>query len=207
MSETVKISVRNLVEFILREGDIDLRRTAGADKEQMQLGARIHRKIQRQMGSDYHAEVPLKMEVLCEGFTLCLEGRADGIIKREDEIVIDEIKGVLRELKYIEEPVAVHLAQAKCYAYMYASQNHLEEIQIQMTYCQMETEEIKRFLQTFSIEELKTWMEDVIKRYEKWAKFQMEWRKVSESPSDRFSFHMHTEKGRRNLRCLCIELF
>lgn len=48
MSETVKISVRNLVEFILREGDIDLRRTAGADKEQMQLGARIHRKIQRQ---------------------------------------------------------------------------------------------------------------------------------------------------------------
>ena len=79
----------------------------------MQLGARIHRKIQRQMGSDYHAEVPLKMEVLCEGFTLCLEGRADGIIKREDEIVIDEIKGVLRELKYIEEPVAVHLAQAK----------------------------------------------------------------------------------------------
>lgn len=171
MSETVKISVRNLVEFILREGDIDLRRTAGADKEQMQLGARIHRKIQRQMGSDYHAEVPLKMEVLCEGFTLCLEGRADGIIKREDEIVIDEIKGVLRELKYIEEPVAVHLAQAKCYAYMYASQNHLEEIRIQMTYCQMETEEIKRFLQTFSIEELKTWMEDVIKRYEKWAKF------------------------------------
>ena len=145
MSETVKISVRNLVEFILREGDIDQRRTAGADKEQMQLGARIHRKI----------------------------------IKREDEIVIDEIKGVLRELKYIEEPVAVHLAQAKCYAYMYASQNHLEEIQIQMTYCQMETEEIKRFLQTFSIEELKTWMEDVIKRYEKWAKFQMEWRKVS----------------------------
>ena len=121
MSETVKISVRNLVEFILREGDIDQRRTAGADKEQMQLGARIHRKIQRQMGSDYHAEVPLKMEVLCEGFTLCLEGRADGIIKREDEIVIDEIKGVLRELKYIEEPVAVHLAQAKCYAYMYAS--------------------------------------------------------------------------------------
>ena len=34
MNETVKISVRNLVEFILREGDIDLRRTAGADKEQ-----------------------------------------------------------------------------------------------------------------------------------------------------------------------------
>lgn len=199
MSETVKISVRNLVEFILREGDIDQRRTAGADKEQMQLGARIHRKIQRQMGSDYHAEVPLKMEVLCEGFTLCLEGRADGIIKREDEIVIDEIKGVLRELKYIEEPVAVHLAQAKCYAYMYASQNHLEEIRIQMTYCQMETEEIKRFLQTFSIEELKTWMEDVIKRYEKWAKFQIEWRKVSRESIRQIQFPYAYREGQKEL--------
>lgn len=199
MSETVKISVRNLVEFILREGDIDQRRTAGADKEQMQLGARIHRKIQRQMGSDYHAEVPLKMEVLCEGFTLCLEGRADGIIKRADEIVIDEIKGVLRELKYIEEPVAVHLAQAKCYAYMYASQNHLEEIRIQMTYCQMETEEIKRFLQMFSIEELKTWMEDVIKRYEKWAKFQMEWRKVSRESIRQIQFPYAYREGQKEL--------
>lgn len=199
MSETVKISVRNLVEFILREGDIDQRRTAGADKEQMQLGARIHRKIQRQMGSDYHAEVPLKMEVLCEGFTLCLEGRADGIIKQEDEIVIDEIKGVLRELKYIEEPVAVHLAQAKCYAYMYASQNHLEEIRIQMTYCQMETEEIKRFLQTFSIEELKTWMEDVIKRYEKWAKFQIEWRKVSRESIRQIQFPYAYREGQKEL--------
>lgn len=199
MSETVKISVRNLVEFILREGDIDQRRTAGADKEQMQLGARIHRKIQRQMGSDYHAEVPLKMEVLCEGFTLCFEGRADGIIKREDEIVIDEIKGVLRELKYIEEPVAVHLAQAKCYAYMYASQNHLEEIRIQMTYCQMETEEIKRFLQTFSIEELKTWMEDVIKRYEKWAKFQIEWRKVSRESIRQIQFPYAYREGQKEL--------
>ena len=69
MSETVKISVRNLVEFILREGDIDQRRTAGADKEQMQLGARIHRKIQRQMGSDYHAG---QMELLSGKMRLSL---------------------------------------------------------------------------------------------------------------------------------------
>ncbi len=114
MSEVVRISVRNLVEFILREGDIDNRRAAGADKEQMQLGAKIHRKIQRQMGADYHAEVSMKMHIPCEGFTLCLEGRADGIITAEDGIVIDEIKGVLRELTQIEKPVSVHLAQAKC---------------------------------------------------------------------------------------------
>ena len=39
----IRISVRNLVEFILRHGDID-NRTGGADKEAMQQGGRIHRK-------------------------------------------------------------------------------------------------------------------------------------------------------------------
>ena len=80
----------------------------------MQLGGRIHRKIQRQMGSDYHAEVPLKITVPCEGFAIQIEGRADGIQKTADGVVVDEIKGVLRELEYIEKPVGVHLAQAKC---------------------------------------------------------------------------------------------
>ena len=49
----IRISVRNLVEFILREGDIDNRTGGGQDPENMQMGSRIHRKIQRQMGSDY----------------------------------------------------------------------------------------------------------------------------------------------------------
>ena len=82
---------------------------------------------------------------------------------------------------------------------MYASQNHLEEIRIQMTYCQMETEEIKRFLQTFSIEELKTWMEDVIKRYEKWAKFQIEWRKVSRESIRQIQFPYAYREGQKEL--------
>ena len=56
----IRISVRNLVEFILREGDIDNRTGGGQDPENRQMGSRIHRKIQRQMGSDYQAEVPLR---------------------------------------------------------------------------------------------------------------------------------------------------
>ena len=76
----IRISVRNLVEFILREGNIDNRTGGGQDPENMQMGSRIHRKIQRQMGSDYQAEVPLKTEIVCDGFTLKIEGRADGLI-------------------------------------------------------------------------------------------------------------------------------
>ena len=136
----IRISVRSLVEFILRSGDID-NRIGGADKDAMQLGSRIHRKIQRRMGADYRAEVPLKYEIPCRGYVMLLEGRADGIIETEKGTVIDEIKGVFKELHALEKPVEVHLAQARCYAYMYASQHELDEIGVQMTYCNMENED------------------------------------------------------------------
>ena len=97
-SPMIRISVRNLVEFILREGNIDNRTGGGQDPENMQMGSRIHRKIQRQMGSDYQAEVPLKTEIVCDGFTLKIEGRADGLIHTKEQVMVDEIKGVLREL-------------------------------------------------------------------------------------------------------------
>ena len=128
----IRISVRNLVEFILRHGDID-NRTGGADKDAMQQGSRIHRKIQRQQGAEYRAEVPLRYQIPCDGFILSVEGRADGIIELPKRVVVDEIKGVFKDLKRLEEPQLLHLAQAKCYAYIYAEQNNLEEIAVQMT--------------------------------------------------------------------------
>ncbi len=56
---TVKISVRNLVEFIFREGDINSTGLGTKNTEAMQLGNKIHRKIQKRMGIGYEAEVPL----------------------------------------------------------------------------------------------------------------------------------------------------
>ena len=78
--KTVRVSVRNLVEFILREGDIDNRRTGMSDKDVMAMGGRLHRKIQRQMGADYHAEVAMKLQIPCGEFEIRVEGRADGVI-------------------------------------------------------------------------------------------------------------------------------
>ena len=111
----VRISVRDLVEFVLREGDIDNRKIGMSDKDVMAMGGKLHRKIQRQMGSDYHAETAMKLQIPCGEFDLRVEGRADGVIIKGDtsEVIIDEIKGILRDLSLIEQPVNVHLAQAK----------------------------------------------------------------------------------------------
>ena len=195
----IRISVRNLVEFILREGDIDNRTGGGPDPENMQMGSRIHRKIQRQMGSDYQAEVPLKTEIVCDGFTLKIEGRADGLIHTKEQVMVDEIKGVLRELDRVQEPAGIHLAQAKCYASMVAEQEGLDEIGVQMTYCQMETEEVKRFQYSYQSNELKVWFDEVIRQYKKWAKFQIEWRKARNASIKGIEFPFPYRKGQRDL--------
>ena len=195
----IRISVRNLVEFILREGDIDNRTGGGQDPENMQMGSRIHRKIQRQMGSDYQAEVPLKTEIVCDGFTLKIEGRADGLIHTKEQVMVDEIKGVLRELDRVQEPAGIHLAQAKCYASMVAEQEGVDEIGVQMTYCQMETEEVKRFQYSYQSNELKVWFDEVIRQYKKWAKFQIEWRKARNASIKGIEFPFSYRKGQRDL--------
>ena len=195
----IRISVRNLVEFILREGDIDNRTGGGQDPENMQMGSRIHRKIQRQMGADYQAEVPLKTEIVCDGFTLKIEGRADGLIHTKEQVMVDEIKGVLRELDRVQEPAGIHLAQAKCYAIMVAEQEGVDEIGVQMTYCQMETEEVKRFQYSYRSNELKVWFDEVIRQYEKWAKFQIEWRKARNASVKGIEFPFPYRKGQRDL--------
>lgn len=199
----IRISVRNLVEFILREGDIDNRISGGMDRDAMLMGSRIHRKIQRRMGSDYHAEVPLKKEVVFDGFHILVEGRADGIITEQDKaepgITIDEIKGVLRELRFIEKPEPLHLAQAKCYAAIYAEQKGLEKIDVQITYCQMESEEIRRFVQSFETEELIRWFYELIGKYEKWARFEIEWKKVRNASIHETEFPFSYRAGQRDM--------
>ena len=211
--KTVRISVRSLVEFILREGDIDNRSAGGPDKDAMLMGGRIHRKIQRSMGSEYHAEVSMKMLVPCGEFQIQIEGRADGVIikehKKKDrggketdgepDVIVDEIKGVLRELSHIDRPVNVHLAQAKCYAYFYAEQHDIDRIGVQMTYCHLDTEDIRRFNEVYTKQELKEWFDDLIIQYEKWARFQIEWKKKRDSSIRGLEFPFTYRAGQRDV--------
>lgn len=196
--QNIKISVRNLVEFILRSGDIDNRRGRGMQAEAMQEGSRIHRKIQRRMGASYHAEVPLKIEIPKENYHFMIEGRADGIIK-EERVTVDEIKGIYMDLSYLEEPIGVHLAQAKCYAYIYASQNDLEQIDVQMTYCNLDTEDIRRFVYSYEIDQLRTWFFDIVAEYEKWAEFQYQWRCIRQESIQDLPFPFSYREGQKEL--------
>ena len=199
--EQIKISVRNLVEFILRSGDLDNRKDRTPDKNAMQAGSRIHRKIQRKMGMDYHAEVPLRIIIEEERYQLVIEGRADGIIIEEENDIatIDEIKGMYMDFTYLTEPIEVHQAQAMCYAYIYAVQHDLKKMKIQMTYCNLDTEEIKRFLKVISFHELEKWFFDLIASYKKWADFSYDWRLKRQASIQNLEFPFPYRKGQKKL--------
>lgn len=223
MEHKIRISVRNLVEFILRSGDIDNRRGTMADKDAMLLGSKLHRKIQGRMGAAYQAEVFLKgtfygdlEEIEAEDFpqeegtsqkepniskqySITIEGRADGIIQEDNGVVVDEIKGIFRNLEYMEEPVPVHLAQAKCYAYLYAADHNLDQMTVQMTYCNLETEDIKRFRETYEFEELENWFFLILEEYKKWASWQIRWKQIRQASIRQIQFPFPYREGQRDL--------
>ncbi len=197
----IRVSVRNLVEFILRSGDIDNRRTTASDNA-MAEGSRIHRMIQRRMGAEYKAEVGLRGEFDVGAYKIVVEGRADGIITNPldtTQVTIDEIKGTYRDLHKMKEAVPVHVAQAKCYAYIYASQNSLEKIGVRMTYCQIETEEIRYFESEYTFDELEEWFLDVLHQYKKWADFQFEWKEKRQTSIKKIGFPFPYREGQKDL--------
>ncbi len=194
----IRISVRGLVEFVLRQGDIDNRHQTSSDNA-MQEGSRIHRMIQKRMGAEYQAEVSLKYTLIADGYTLLIEGRADGILNQEGKVTVDEIKGTYRDLNKMHAPLLLHVAQAKCYAYMYALREELPQISVRMTYCNLETEDIRYFYEDFSFAELAEWFEEVISEYRRWADYTWRWQGIRQSSIKGLPFPFPYREGQKEL--------
>ncbi|MBM7587795.1 Rad3-related DNA helicase [Bacillus pakistanensis] len=165
--EEIRISIRNLVEYVYSSGSIDHRFRVSSS---MTEGTRAHQKLQKNYHENDLIEESLKMELPFEEYTFILEGRSDGILFRENEVIIDEIKSTRKDLQEIsEDSYLVHWAQAKCYAYIYAKQNQLEQISVQLTYVHVETEKIKQFTKSYNQQELECFVEETVMKYEPFA--------------------------------------
>ncbi len=216
----ITTSVRGLVEFILRSGDIDNSKAVSPENA-MQEGGRIHRMIQRRMGAEYHPEVSLRYAYATPAYDIIIEGRADGIIfqpigdsdqmleitdhtipealRDNFTVTIDEIKGTYKDLEKMKEPQPLHLAQAKCYAFIYANQNNLRSIHVRMTYCHMETEEIRMFHFEYEYEEIERWFLDLMSQYIKWADYSYEWNLKRKESIKNLDFPFEYREGQRDL--------
>jgi len=175
----IKLPIRQLVELIMRCGDIDSRY---ASKDRMVEGAKAHRVLQkrnREIYADYRSEVLLSEGYEHNGIDYTLEGRADGIFSYDGSVIIDEIKTTVLPLRFIEEDFnSAHWAQAKCYACIFAARNGLPKISVQLTYFNLETNDTKQFIKPFEIDELKEFIRELIEKYSVWASFSAKWEKM-----------------------------
>lgn len=202
-NELIKISIRNLVEFVLRKGSIDSRVKASVRALE---GIKGHKKIQNTYSEKDKAEVSLKEDVEFEGFTLRVEGRADGILEENDKIIIDEIKTTTRNVMDIDYDFnELHWAQAKVYAYIYSKEKNLESIIVQLTYYNIEDFGTKFLRREYSFNELEEFFYELIEKYKEWIVLEKEWIDIRNDSIEVLQFPF--ERYRKGQRELAVRVY
>lgn len=228
---TLRISVRRLVEFLLRSGDIDSEHDWHGSIEAMQAGSAIHRMLQASAGDAYQAEVSLacsiyfpacsfsphaaRLEISEErvsdqpGFIFRVEGRADGIIDDgKHPLVIDEIKGVARDISDLDEPAALHEAQALCYAYLYLRRKHGpsalsstfgEQVVVRLTYVSMTTGEVRQIERTHLVPDIEAWFFSLLEKAQRWAAWRVSHDEMRGRSLSSLTFPLNPRAGQQQL--------
>ena len=68
-----------------------------------------------------------------------------------------------------------------------------------MTYCNLDTEEIKRFSEEITLEELEIWFLNLIAAYKKWADFSYDWKKIRQASIQDLEFPYPYRRGQKKL--------
>ncbi|MCT2535332.1 ATP-dependent DNA helicase [Aquibacillus koreensis] len=198
MAIIVKISVRNLVEYVYRSGSIESGfRTSRAMTE----GTRIHQLIQKGYQEHDEKEVFVEADIPYQDFVVRVDGRCDGLLKGEESVTIDEIKSTVHALDDVQEDTyPVHWAQAIFYGYIYAGDHDLSEVTIQLTYVQVKTMEQKKFRRVMTYEEMKSFVYDVIEQYGPFLSVKLEHKEKRNKTSKTLQFPFESyREGQRKL--------
>ena len=217
MSAKIRISVRQFVEFLCRSGDLEA--GSGAASEEVMLeGARMHRRLQKEAGPDYQAEVPLSVVLpvrsgqagsltAVPAAEVLLEGRADGLFYGPDPSfpiagdawTIDEIKTSYGRVDRMKEPVPVHLAQARVYAWIWMMQNGLDRVRVRLLYVCLADESRKTFSEELEKEQLEEWFDALLEEYSRWAVQVLDWQEQRDSSIHALEFPYTYREGQRDL--------
>lgn len=175
-----KVSVRNLVEFIYKSGDLN--NTFQSSSRAIE-GTRIHQKIQNEYNKKFNKnnveiflkEFYIKKDFNFKEFNIEIEGRIDGILNFNNTIEILEIKSTNINVASIKKEVDVHMAQAKIYGYIYSLLNNLDTIDITLLYVNVDDFLRKEFKYNFGIKTLEDFFYNTLNIYYKWLNFNSKW--------------------------------
>ncbi len=191
------VSVRELVEFVLRCGDLGgERQFVGSDRAL--AGIRGHQKIQRSRPAGYQTEIPVEKFIETAEFTLQIRGRIDGLLAVPDEVLLEEIKTVQGVWDRAADPL--HWAQAKFYAYLHACAHAVEEVVLQLTYLELATDQVTELRATYSFAELADFFTATTAVYLEWLRELHYWRQTRDQSIRALPFPFPTYRpGQREL--------
>ena len=179
------ISVRDLVEFVLRQGDLGGERGfVGSDRAL--AGIRGHQKIQRSRPTGYLTELPVEYKVETEEFTLQIRGRIDGLLITSGQVLLEEIKTIQGTWDHEADPL--HWAQAKFYGFIHAQEHTLKEIKIQLVYLELAAGKVTEFCQTFSFADLSDFFATTTAMYVDWLRERHHWCLARDASTDALAF-------------------
>lgn len=206
MKEIIKISVRELIEFVLSSGDLE---SGFISNTRALEGTRLHKKIQEENANlykDFQKEVVLSDSFFLEELELIVEGRADGIIIENDKIIIEEIKSTRKPFLLLQENInEMHYAQVAFYGYFYCKINSLDSIILRITYVNVDTEEVISIDRSVLYEELKKYINSFIEEYKPWAEYIV--KHNSEKNTSLKSLEFPFENYRKGQRELAISVY
>ena len=171
----ISVQVRELVEFALRTGDLGGHRDFVGSRRALE-GIRGHQRLQKTRPAGYQREVRLIHEVDDADFTLRIQGRIDGLLETETEVLIEEIKTVQGRWNGVADPL--HWAQAKIYGFIYAREHAREQITLRLAYLDLETGKVTEFLERASFDDLSAFFDAAITIYLEWIREQQQWRRT-----------------------------
>lgn len=171
----LKTSVRNLVAFSVKDDALWSFTSYRLANEGSLAHSQLHA-INRAKGN-YVSEVHLSHSFEIMGCILELSGRADGIWRLNDKVIIHEIKTSATPLSEIHENFSeAHWAQGKCYAYLLSVTEDISEVTVRLTYYDREKNEEKSFDKTFKRDRLQRFIKTLIHPYIAWVRSQEKWK-------------------------------
>ena len=170
----VKVSVRELVAFVLRSGSLTGHRFVSNSRALE--GTYGHQRVQGMRPPAYRTEVPVDCAVKVDDMVLQISGRIDGLFENGESVLVEEIKTLrkLREPNASDNPV--HWGQAKVYGAILAREKDLAQVMIQVTYLTLDSWELQEDCRPFTREELNTYFDHLVGEYLKWARLYHTWR-------------------------------
>jgi len=170
-----KIGIRQLVEFVLRQGDLNEVKNS---QNTALNGANIHRQLQSTRGDDYESEVYLKQTVTMNDTDYVISGRADGVQLNDDGALIEEIKTSDQSFDDLTPNTqTLYWGQVQVYGYLLLQEHpELERVTLQLTYFQVSTEKITKTQKIMHRAELDAFFHSLITEYEYWLTLRAELR-------------------------------